>query len=280
MNTRLEEQIERYLGGALPPEEKSEFERRLAAEPELAARVERRRHILETFRNKPGNEFHKNLQNIRRRKAQKRIFRYLLWGILAFFTLFIARMAFGPRPPATLPPATVTPPDDSSARMKTPATNTTRPKSASAPDTSRGKKIALAQANFDPLSYRLRGSGAARTATQFDEAARALETDHYKDAIRLADAIAPTDSAYWPAREIAAHACFYSGDYDGAILRFGELNSHLPASLAEKVEGNLYLSYLAADKAESAGARALRRKILNDAWHPFHRKMREIEKRL
>lgn len=293
-----EEQIERYLAGTMTLEEVASFERLMADNAEVAEEVALQRRINETLKNRESIQFRERLQRIREQRRQNTpaesrnpTLRQVLWVVLVAAFLILAWKFIWP---AIQPHAAPVPGDQPGILpgepAKTPVDTALQaaktneglpgesPNSGGVESADQNKLIALARAGFEPLSYQLKGS--EENDQSFEgtlvNAANALEQGNYDVAIRLSESFKPGDKDYWPAKEIAAHACFYKGDYEGSIRRFEEMAGNLPASLAEKLEGNLLLAYLAAGNINTQGCRTLLSKIENDPWHPFHKKAIEL----
>lgn len=291
------EQIERYLEGAMLEAEKAAFERQLAEDAALAKEVMLQRRIHEALRDKRGSDFRERLRHIRRERERyssmsmkKAVYQWGLLAILLAVSIFLIwKFAWPVQSPTPSPPVQPQPKEQQDA-PKNPdepmATTKDEVPTAAMPDPpkniSRERRLALVKEMFNPLSFKPRGDSQQRF-THYGVLAPAIEAfvkEDYNVTMELLERVKKGDKNYLLAQEIAAHACFLKEDFECAIFHFEQATGGLPENMAEQLEGNLLLAYLAADSMDTQRGRTLFSIIKNKPTHPFYTKTLELEEKM
>lgn len=294
--------IEDYLLGELPEDEARAFEQLMAADPELAAAVEKQRfermgmeYLLEKdlrakmLRWKAEDSAGGDAGASGRSFGKSPLRRPWLWWALGGLILAawggwayyfqkksppVIESVTEPAAPAAGPAdtATVAPPPTRPMAERRPAA--VPPPSSAQPDTA--EKILAFHESPGHLLGQLRGAPTA--TTNLADALKAYEAGRYAEVIRLLSSGAPTDDG----RELLAHAYFKNGQYDQAAARFRQMAGEgYGGPVQDRMEWNLLLSLLMQHPLGNAETAALLAKMLApENYHDYQSKAGALEQAL
>jgi hypothetical protein len=274
--------IDRYLGGEMTPEERADFERRLAEDAGLARELALQQKIKRALADAETRQFHTKLHNIRQERAsrKRRIKRLWVWGgpLLVCSLLLFAWYYFrGPVPTTlpvsppviskdTLPPAAI---QDSS---HTPQVKTIRPRTNTPVSTELAGMIEDYHREYllssVGVAHYMSDSSFASNAAAID---LAFEQKDYDKVLAIAKSYPEHDEKYNTVAWTAANAAFLAGNCNQVFHYAGKINN-LKASKtkAQDAELLLLLAAVKCSRIQEQPFQDLLAKARKDVFHPAY----------
>lgn len=280
------EKLEAYLNNAMSEQERAEFEKKLAADEELAAErviysLEKEGHELaieadlrEKLASWTAPPHNDAPQNNPPRSFLRTYGRRLGWGLA--LALLVSALLFWPKSPkpSRLPQAP--PPGkeilpsgqpDQPAPQGPIAQQPSPPPSAPAPDEKAAQRLAMAyydRPDFGPSQ--LRGQGDQDNTDPLAPGLSAWNARNYKKTAAFCRTIPANSPVYWRAQEMLAHALFNTSLFDEAYTAFDRIQRSDQGELSEQAAWNKVLCLVAQGKSREADS--LLQTIIGDSGNP------------
>jgi anti-sigma factor RsiW len=288
--------IEDYLQGKLPPAEAQEFEKDIAADPELAAAVKKHRFEQQGLEYLLEQELREKMQAWKAEDsgASRPPRPRRPWWLLGLFALLAAGLFIylkkKPEPSLLTPPAieetptgtSETPADEAPAAPAGPVaevpSSSTKPEApaprTAAPPDARAEQILAFHELPEHYQGQVRSATPPPSPTALDAALKAYEAGRYAEAIQLLRSGEMSDDG----RELLAHAYLKQGEYAQAARLFREMaQAGYSAPVQDRMEWNLLLSLLLRQPSGNAETQALLKKMAApENYHDYQAKAREL----
>lgn len=136
----------------------------------------------------------------------------------------------------------------------------------------------LYAANYEmPNGDLVRGDN---TQNLLSQGAEAFTNKNYTAARTFFAQVPTTDDGYAEAQYFLGHIALQERQYDAAIMAFNQAVQANDIRITEKAQWNMVLTYVAAQRTEDTGFKALLSSLTGDVNHSYHEQAKVLEGRL